>query len=260
MNGGLKSALITARAALQQVLRPLGFRPSRTLAGRRFQFDPATDIGLELLLTRGFERSAIDACLRYLPKDGVVIDVGANIGVHTVHFAEAMPEGLVLSFEPARRTFGFLARNVAEWRNVVALNCGLAETTSLATFFVAEDDAYSGLKDTGRKKILKTEIVACFRGDDVLPRLLSNRHVNLIKIDVEGLETQVLRGLREIILQHRPVIFCEIFGGTDSNARPAETVDFVVGLGYRAHVLRGSELVPAGPHDDRLYNYFFSPS
>jgi FkbM family methyltransferase len=259
MTGGLKSTLVAAREALQRVLRPLGFRPSRVLAGRRFQFDPATDIGLELLLTHSFERGAIDVCLRHLPQNGVVIDVGANIGVHTVHFAQAVPKGLVLSFEPARRTFDFLSKNVSEWPNVVPLNCGLAETTALETFYVAEDDAYSGLKDTGRKNILKTETVACFRGDDVLPNLLSNRHIHLIKIDVEGLETSVLKGLRNTILEHRPVIFCEIFGGANSNPRPSETVDFVVGLGYRASVLHGSELVPAGLHDDRFYNYFFSP-
>jgi hypothetical protein len=143
--------------------------------------------------------------------------------------------------------------------NVIPLNLALSDSTGLQTFFVASDNAYSGLKDTKRKPILRQEFIACFKGDDILPAIIENRRVDLIKIDVEGLETQVLSGMKEVIAAHRPVIFCEIFGGQQSNPDPASTVRYCVSLGYDAFVLRGGHLVPAGAHSDRFYNYFFIP-
>jgi FkbM family methyltransferase len=229
------------------------------IAGHKFYFDPATDIGLELLAMGQFEKNAIVQCTNFIRPDGVVVDVGANIGVHTVHFAARARLGTVICFEPASSTFICLLRNVEHLSNVIPLNVALSDSTGVQPFFVAADDAYSGLKDTNRKPILHQESVACLRGDDILLPLLRNRRVDLVKIDVEGLETEVLRGMREFILAHRPVIFCEIFGGNQSNPDPQSTVRFCVDIGYDALVLDGDHLRPAGAHSDRLYNYFFVP-
>lgn len=241
------------------MLAPFGFRSSKTVAGRKFYFNPSTDIGLELLVTGRFEQSALAQCRNFIRPDGIVIDIGANIGVHTVHFAELTPSGVVLCFEPARSTFADLLRNVLNLGNVVPINVALSDVTGLQKFFVAADDAYSGLKDTKRKAILREEVVACFRGDDILPKLTKNKHVDLIKIDVEGFESHVLRGMRGLIAAHRPVIFCEIFGGQHSNPDPKSTVEYCVSLGYDPFVLNGAQLVPAPSHNDQFYNYFFIP-
>ena len=256
----LKGFLVWARGAVQRILNPFGLRLSRRIAGHKFFFDPATDIGLELLATGQFEKDAITQCANFIGTDGIVLDVGANIGLHTVHFADFARLGKVICFEPARSTFASLLQNVSHLANVIPLNVGLSDSTSLQTFFVAADNAYSGLKDTKRKAILRQESIACFKGDDVLLALFTrNQRIDLIKIDVEGLELHVLRGMREFIVAHRPVIFCEIFGGTQSNPDPDSTVQFCVSLGYDAFVLSGAQLIPAGTHSDRFYNYFFIP-
>lgn len=244
---------------MQRFLRPFGLRPSRTIAGNRLFFDPATDIGLELLVTGRFEKDALAQCANFIRPDGIVIDVGANIGVHTVHFAEFAPLGKVICFEPARATFAYLLRNVKNLANVIPLNVALSDATGLQTLFVATDNAYSGLKDTKRKAILRQESIACFTGDEILLPLTQNQRIDLVKIDVEGLEMQVLRGMKQLIVTHRPVIFCEIFGGQQSNPDPQSTVQFCISLGYDAFVLSGARLILAGAHDDGLYNYFFIP-
>lgn len=255
----LKAFLIWAKTPVQKVLKPLGLQPSITIAGHKLFYDPATDVGLELFATGQFERNAIAQCAKFIGPDGIVIDVGANIGVHTAHFAALVHFGQVICFEPGRSTFAYLLRNVKHLTNVVPLNVALSDSAGLQPFFVAADDAYSGLKDTKRKAILRQEWVACLKGDDILLAMLRNRRVDLVKIDVEGLETAVLRGMREFIVAHRPVIFCEIFAGQQSNPDPALTVHFCESLGYDAFVLRGAQLMPAGAHRDELYNYFFIP-
>jgi FkbM family methyltransferase len=255
----LNSFLNRAKAPFQRLVRPLGLSMSRRIAGHRFHFDPASDIGLQLLVAGRFEKDAIAICRNYIRPDGVVVDVGANIGVHAVHFAQFAPAGQVICFEPARSTFANLLRNIGHLDNVIALSAALSDVTGLQTLFVASDSAYSGLKDTKRKPLLRRETIACFRGDDILAPLLGEQRIDFIKIDVEGFEMQVLRGMSALIVKHRPVIFCEIFGGSQSNPDPQATVEFCTSLGYQAFVLADAALAPAGAHSDRLYNYFFIP-
>ena len=254
-----RSLLLGIASLLQRMLRPLRLRVPRRIAGHRIYFDPATDVGLQLLLTGRFEAEALAQCLRFIRPDGVVIDVGANIGVHTLHYATHLPRGTVLALEPSRATFALLLRNVRALANVIPLNVALAESSGVRPFFIAVDDAHSGLKNTLRKRVQRQESVAVFTGDELLIPLLGNRRVDLVKIDVEGFEMEVLLGMKQLILAQKPVIFCEIFGGRASNPDPPATVRFCVSLGYEAHVLKAGRLTAAGLHDDRYYNYFFIP-
>jgi FkbM family methyltransferase len=256
----LRTILLGAAAMVQRSLKPFGFRLSRTVAGHRIRFDPATDLGLHLLVTGRFEASSIDQCARFIQPDSIVLDIGANIGVHTVQFAVLANRGKVISFEPARSTFARLLENVGGIENVIPLNVALGETSGPSTFYIAQDDAFSGLKDTGRKPILRLETVACYRGDEIVPALVRGGRISLVKIDVEGLEVAVMRGMEQLLRAHRPVVFCEIFGGANSNPDPQGTLEFCVSLGYQAFVLADDRLIPATKHRDALYNYFFIPS
>ena len=258
MDKKAKRFLLKMVSIAENVLRPLGLHLSKKVAGHAFYYDPATDIGFTLLATGAFERNLLKKCSEFIRSDGVVVDVGANIGFHSVNFAARCHDGAVISFEPGRSTFEYLLRNVREYSNVIPLNLALSATAGLHTFYAASDDAYSGLKDTKRKRILREEWVACFTGDEILTPLLKNKRLDLIKIDVEGEEMQVLYGLVNTISKHRPTILCEIVGGTHSDD-PAAIVRYCVSLGYDAYVLQDLQLVPAGVHDDALYNYFFLP-
>lgn len=248
---------LSARTALLRLLNVL--RPSRKIAGRPFFFDPATDIGATLLRTGEFESEIIARCATHIRPESTVIDVGANIGLHTVHFAQAARLGKVICFEPARATFARLLKNVADLANVIPLNIALSDKAGLRQFFITSDDAYSGLKDTQRRDVLHREWVPCFNGDAILEPLTRDTRVDLIKIDVEGLERQVLEGMRALLTTHRPVICCEIFGGEHSNPDPAGTVEYCVSLGYQAFVIKGDQLIAPSAHDDALYTYLFLP-
>jgi FkbM family methyltransferase len=95
--------------------------------------------------------------------------------------------------------------------------------------------------------------------------------VGFLKIDVEGHEQEVLRGAREIIARDRPVLLIEIIA--EHHNRPVdETIDFVEHLGYRAHVVQGTQLTEwstlrrdreqrsrLGESSSRIRNYIFLP-
>jgi len=257
---GLRPKISLAAAYIRKFLSDPRVGPSVQIAGNRFYLDPSTDIGYCLLTSRDFEGQEITECSKHILTDGIVIDIGANIGLHSVHFSRAARSGRVISVEPSRSTFATLLRNTAMLPNVIPLNVALSDSNGTQTFYVAEDNAYSGLKNTQRKTILRTEHVACFSGDHILAPLIQDARVDLIKIDVEGLETQVLTGLTRTISKHKPVIFCEIFGGEHSNIDPEATIRFCVDLGYTPYVLAEESLTPVTQHDDRRYNYFFIPS
>ena len=246
------------KTALRGAFRAGHFTMRTSFQGRRFYFDPSTDIGWQLLVHGKFEHREFEVCRSFIDSKSTVIDIGANIGLHTVAFSKAASDGLVIAIEPSPRTFRWLLRNTEGLSNVVTLNVAVSSQCGISEFFVTSDDAYSGLKDTGRKALLRAIQVPCYTADHIVTPLLP-RKVDLIKVDVEGLETEVVSGMRNIISRDRPVIFCEIYAGKASNPDPLCTIRSICNQRYRAYSFDGQNLRSFTTHDDNAYNYFFVP-
>jgi FkbM family methyltransferase len=233
-------------------------RLTETIGGHRITYEPSTDIGRALFFSGQFEKSELQLCEKYIPPDSTVLDIGANIGLHSVFFSHVASVGRVLSFEPDLETFDMLRDNVSGLGNVTPLNLAMSDEGGVREFFHGRDGAYSSLADTKRTPIEKRTSVPCMRVDDFVAALRLDR-VDFVKIDVEGFEHHVLRGMSRTISSFRPVIFCEIYMGVASNQRPDETVGFLLNQGYDAFVMRAGALAPYERHDDNFYNYLFLP-
>jgi FkbM family methyltransferase len=137
----------------------------------------------------------------------LVIDIGANIGTHTIFFAKAVTEqGLVLAFEPQRLAYQNLCANIAlnALINVIAFQQGVgkrAETIQLPTFDPRIDRNFGEVPMRGHRGGDPVQVI---RLDD-----LGLGRCHLIKVDVEGMESDVLDGARETIAKCRPVLFVE---------------------------------------------------
>jgi len=143
-----------------------------------------------------------------------VVEVGANIGAHTLGLAKRVgPGGRVLAAEPQPVVFQTLCGNMAinSITNVDAVNLAL---TDAAGHVVVPQVDYAGRGNFGG--------VAMAAGDDVSKRAPGNRiearpldevfdypHLKLLKIDVEGMEAAVLRGAARTIAAHRPILYVE---------------------------------------------------
>lgn len=226
--------------------------------GRLITYDPSTVIGGLLFSSGEFEKKEMELCKEYISETSVVLDIGANIGLHSIWFSSLAKDGRILSFEPSLETFEFLVSNVANISNIVPINLALSDAGRIADFFNTSDNAYSGLMDTKRKEVVSVLQVPCMRIDDIVFGLGLDR-VDFIKIDVEGSEFEVLKGMVRVVSKYRPVIFCEIYKGKHSNQQPDETVQFLIGKGYRAFVVCEGKLVEYERHNDAFFNYLFLP-
>jgi FkbM family methyltransferase len=157
-------------------------------------------------------------CLNALKNksDPVIFDIGANIGTFTTWMAKFYPKGKIYAFEPQRIVFQMLCGNMSinNHDNVYAMNMGLGDENTTIEFF--EPD-YTQKVDYGtfslvEKVIDKTTNNLSVVDISTLDSFMSKHKiekVDLLKIDVEGMDIQVLRGAKETIQRCKPAIFIE---------------------------------------------------
>ena len=154
-----------------------------------------------------------------LPRPGdVFLDVGANVGWYTLHVARMVgPEGLVLAVEPSPDSFAVLKENIKlnHLSNVTALNLAAWDRDAdldliLATICIADTvkQAWADPAEAWFRKPRGTVRVPARPLDDVLKDQEVTR-LDWVKIDVEGAEAEVLRGLRKALMRFHPRILVE---------------------------------------------------
>lgn len=145
--------------------------------------------------------------IKELPyRKGVWLDIGAHVGNHTIFFSTQCHADEVWAYEPVKSTFEILKQNVANnpGNTVRLFNCAVG--SKKGTCRILENKKRSGQsKVTKGKGVTPMEIV----GDIVAT-------VALIKIDVEGLEFEVLKGAMPVIERDFPELFVETFEPMES--------------------------------------------
>lgn len=155
------------------------------------------------LLTEGRE---INIVSNFIKKDSLVIDVGANIGVHTKVFLSYIGEkGKVIAVEPELKNAEILqSRFSKELKSGHLVLIEKAVTNMSGDYFLHIDSC-----NPGGHKIASDGIpVKGITIDQIVQQ--ANMPPSLIKIDVEGYEESVLLGAKETIMNYRPVIFMEV--------------------------------------------------
>jgi len=156
----------------------------------------------------------MDAIIRWLPPGGTFVDVGANIGIHSMLGALRVgSEGRVMALEASPLTFPILVQNLASTGcpGAVAVNLGAWNRSGPMRFrHLTSIVGGSHITVTGKESpwdaVAFTILCAPL---DVLVSIAGLKRVDLIKIDVEGSEFQVLDGARETLKRDRPAIILE---------------------------------------------------
>lgn len=156
----------------------------------------------------------IDILSEFIERGQTVLDVGAFIGTHSRAFSAMVGEsGRVISFEPRQDTLTVLAKNVefAQYKNIFVHPVGLGraeESRHIAHISEESANNFGGFSIEPLAESANTPFDAIeVRKIDSYASDLSS--VDFIKIDVEGMETDVLIGATEIIERYKPSIFTE---------------------------------------------------
>lgn len=173
-----------------------------------------------------YEIEMLEDIKKRIGENKVIIDVGANIGNHTIYFAKICRAKKVYSFEPQENIFNILVKNINLNNidaNVKAYNMGVGREHTYARIDVVDKNNY------GSSRIIKND-----KGEieiDKLDNIMLNEveRVDMIKIDVEGMEMDVLEGAKGILEKFRPIIYIEAATDEEFN----KVLDFLMEFNYK---------------------------
>ncbi|MGQ0661988.1 MAG: FkbM family methyltransferase [Pseudomonadota bacterium] len=176
-----------------------------------------------------FSEGEIDLFRQVVKPGQVVLDIGANIGAHTVVLARATgPRGLVVAVEPQRLVFQMLCANLAlnGLTNVRAHWAAVGRAAGrilVPRLDYAKPGNFGGLALGGSGKGEPVPVVPI--------DALNLPACHFIKVDVEGMEGEAIAGARATIERFRPILYVE----NDRREKSAALIAQLLELGYRLY-------------------------
>lgn len=149
--------------------------------------------------------------LKFLPPNGTLIDIGANIGLISLFIAKFRPDAKVYAFEPSDTTYDCLFSTLSSWRvkTVTLIKKGISDKTINKANFYCDNRSSGGnsLEETAIKDVEKSIQIELTTLDTFIKE--NSLKPDVIKIDVQDHERFVLEGAWETINTFRPAIIIE---------------------------------------------------
>jgi FkbM family methyltransferase len=206
----------------------------------RFIIDNPNDVIQNALMNNKFhEEDELKFMKQFCPEKASILDVGANVGNHSIYFDKFFDPEIIYAIEPLPKAYRLLLANVALNYchkinlDYIGLALGHVETIGYPV------EIYEN--NLGSTRIFHEKIdykgqhfepVNVVRGDSIF----GDKKIDFIKMDVEGMEMVALEGLTECIEKNRPNIFIEV---------SIENIeDFHVWLEYNKYIIKYEKLEP----------------
>lgn len=202
--------------------------------------------------------------LNLVEDDGIVLDIGANVGVMTVYLAKKLRNSTVHAFEPIPNNLKALQRIVSFYhlKNVVIHDFALgAESGNLEMVLpVVGNVKMQGLSHIVHDSIQEFNDGEIFNVEvkilDEMPELeREGSRIKAIKMDVENFEYFVLKGGEKLIQKNAPLIYTELW----ENENREKCLTFIRAQGYSVNVLNSGQLELFNPEKHHTQNFFFLP-
>jgi len=230
----------------------------------KIKIDRSRSIGAAIYWTGFHEFHELLFLNRFLTRDMVFADVGANLGEYTLFAAKRVKNGKVLSFEPMPKMTALLQENIKlnGFQNVRVMNYGLSDKEATLPIHEIEgaDDGLSTFFIGDLKSRGTTE--ASLKALDAVAGELGIQRIDFIKMDIEGAELYALRGAVNTIRKYRPTMMVEINSHSYKSAGYSveDIFKFFSDLSYQAYeIKKQGELVPLNSIP-QFKNVVFRPS
>ncbi len=176
------------------------------------------------------ELTLVEELFKEKLSDKIAIDIGANIGNHTLVFSSFSKN--VYAFEPNPVVFEVLKLNTKNVENIRVYNFGASSEDQTIVAKIPKKNCGAGSVNLDGKVLNSNEFYNFNFNLRKLDSLyeLSLIDVGLIKIDVEGHELEAFKGMKKLLKKNKPVILFEQNRGILNGSSPE--IDFLRSIGY----------------------------
>lgn len=186
--------------------------------------------------------------MKLIPVNSMILDIGANIGIMTVHLAKSIKGSKVIAFEPMPSNIKAFKKVINHFnlKNVTLFEIALGNNEGEVEMIMP---VVSNVRMQGLSHVVHESITEFNEGVtlkvplkmldkiDILKN--STQTISAIKIDVENFEFFVLEGGKELITKHQPIIYAELW----DNANRYNCFNLLQSLGYQTYVVINNQLV-----------------
>lgn len=211
------------------------------------------------------EANLTNFLLKIIKKGDVVIDVGAHIGFYTMLFAELVEtNGEVHGFEPTPWTFELLKKNTRQYSNVLLNNNAVSDKQESISFkdYGPGFGAYNTASALG--STLKKNSKTIYTNTVVLDTYCKEKAIKpvLIKLDAEGYEYAILRGMKDVLKNIRPLITLEVAGGVEWETNCMKSIRYLMDFDYQPfEITLDGTIAPHEIKNNYIYdNIIFVPN
>ncbi|MGA1869109.1 MAG: FkbM family methyltransferase [bacterium] len=192
-------------------------------------------IGRCIYLNGVWEKEVTEFILSRIKPGFIVLDIGADIGYYTLLFAKLVgPSGHVVSFEPIPKAKWYLDKNIEinKFNNVTSHSFALFDKKG---YVCLEDPFHTSKINPSKQNISSNDIRVEMKVFDECAAEMGITQVNLVKIDVEGAELNILRGMRNTLQEQHPALLVEVHPQQIQtfNFSAPDIIDFLSELNYQ---------------------------
>lgn len=201
--------------------------------------------------------------IKLIPEQGLILDIGANIGLTCVTLARSRPKAVVYAFEPIPQNLQILKHNIRLFRlkNTKVFPIALGNENKMIDMVmpVINQTRMQGLCHVVHDDMPKQSQGIHFNVpvktlDSLLQEANIAQPVVAIKVDVEHFEWAVLEGGLKLLDQYKPLIYCELA----ENQNKTKSFHLLTSLGYKIKIVHKNQLIDYNPDRHKSDNFIFT--
>lgn len=191
-----------------------------------------------------------------IKQEGIVLDVGANIGIMTYHLSKNFPDRSILAIEPLSSNFDTLReiKNEFGLDNVTLIRVAVGDKESEIEMVLPQE---GNVKMQGLAHVVHDSIDEWNEGEifkvkcTTLDSIVDGQVVAGIKMDIENFEYFALLGAKELLKKWKPVVYLELW----ENENREKCFDLLRKLGYGIYVNADGTLCEFNPRKHHKQNF-----